>query len=457
MKTPRAGVYTRISSDDGTALGVQRQRHDCVALAGKLGWDVVEVYTDNDTSNFTAKRRPSYERMLADLENGRINALVVWDTDRLTRRPVELEHVIEIADRRGISLASVGGEVDLATAQGRLTARIKASVSRHEVEQSSRRIKRAVLERAEAGRPHGRVAYGWRRIQGRDVLDAEEAAVVEEIAKRIVSGESVRSIAHDLVERAIPSPNGLASWHPVMVRQVVLRERNAGFRRHQGKVIGKGDWEPILSEQLYARVCSILRDPLRRTSPTGRHRHLLSGIARCGACNGTLRVVTVRGRTRAYACPTCFKVRRRQAPVDELITNLVTAKLAQPDALAAFVRDEDDHAGEEVAALRAQLDLVADQFANDEIDGTQLTRITARLRQRLADAQARLAVVAPDLSDLATPEIDSVWTELPVERKRAVINLLLKSVTVLPIGRGQGNTFRPESVTVEWRAGSSTS
>jgi site-specific DNA recombinase len=260
--SPRAAIYTRISDDsEGLGLGVERQRKDCQSLADRLGWAVSEVFVDNDTSNFTRKPRPAYERMLAQLEDGRLDALVVWDTDRLTRHPIELETIISLSEHHGVALASVGGEIDLGTPQGRLTARIKASVSRHEVEQSSRRIRRKTQERAEAGKPHGRTAYGWERVDGKDILVLEQAALLREMTDRVIAGESIRSIMLDLQRRGVPTPNGLAKWHPVMVRQLILRERNAGLRIHQKKVIGKGDWEPIVSVETFERATAILRNP----------------------------------------------------------------------------------------------------------------------------------------------------------------------------------------------------
>ena len=126
METLRSAIYTRISQDDGTALGVQRQEQDCRALAESRGWTVARVFTDNDVSATRAKVRPAYRDMLAGIEAGEFDALIVYDVDRLTRTPRELEDVIDLADRRGLALASVGGEVDLATPQGRLTARIRA-------------------------------------------------------------------------------------------------------------------------------------------------------------------------------------------------------------------------------------------------------------------------------------------------------------------------------------------
>ena len=82
-----AAVYLRISSDpSGQALGVACQREDCVALCTAKGWTPAE-YVDNDVSASSAKKRPAYERMLADIRDGRIGAVVAWDLDRLHRRP----------------------------------------------------------------------------------------------------------------------------------------------------------------------------------------------------------------------------------------------------------------------------------------------------------------------------------------------------------------------------------
>src|SRR3954467_9448471 len=95
----RAAVYLRQSLDrDGSGLAVARQREDCLKLCADRGWDHVE-YVDNDISASTAKARPAYIRMLADIAAGRLDGVVAWDLDRPHRRPVELEHFIDLPDR----------------------------------------------------------------------------------------------------------------------------------------------------------------------------------------------------------------------------------------------------------------------------------------------------------------------------------------------------------------------
>ena len=240
MSTTPAAIYARISSDaEGDGLGVARQIKDCRAEAKRRGWQVADVYTDNDVSATRSKRRPEYERMLADVRAGRIRALVVWDVDRLTRTPRELEDIIDQADRHGLALASVGGEIDLATPQGRMTARIKGSVARHETEQQSRRLKRKFLERAEAGQPHSFAAYGYRRRQdGTDELDAEQAETIRDAARMLLAGQSLRSVVAELNRRGSTSARGLP-WSSTSSSRSWSANGTPGTARISGRSSGE--------------------------------------------------------------------------------------------------------------------------------------------------------------------------------------------------------------------------
>src|SRR5688572_30028619 len=84
----RAAIYARISLDrDGKKLGVARQLDDCRKLASDRGWEIAGEYVDNDVSATRSRRRPEYEQMLDEVEAGRVDAIVAWDLDRLTRKP----------------------------------------------------------------------------------------------------------------------------------------------------------------------------------------------------------------------------------------------------------------------------------------------------------------------------------------------------------------------------------
>lgn len=472
MKPVRAAIYARISSDRGETegLGVQRQVEDCQRLADHRGWKVSEVFIDNDVSASSGKRRPEYERMMEAIRDGTVTGLVVWDIDRLTRTPRELEDVISFADAMGVALASVGGEVDLSTAQGRMTARIKGAVARQEVEQSSRRLKRKFLERAQAGKPHGKVAFGYRRQQKLDedgrvvgtveLLDEQQAAVVREAALRVLDLEPVRRVVHDFNARGIASPRG-ENWDGTMMRQVLLRERNAGRRVHRGEVVGRGEWPPILSDDEFDRLVALLRDPARRTTRGNEVKHLLSGIARCGlpGCEGTMRVTNARqheGRVAptSYNCRACNRLRRKKADVDELVEGVVVARLSQPDGPDLLAGDPQllREAEDQVAAIQARLTVAADSFADGAITGDQLQRITAKLRPQLDQARAavRAASAAPGLDDFGRGDVAEAWQRADLEVKRAIIEALM-TVTLMPTG--SGGRFDPSAIEIAWRLG----
>ena len=94
-------------------------------------------------------------RLLESIESKEVDAVIVWDLDRLVRRPVELEHFFAVADAAGMAkLATIGDNVDPVTGEGVIVARIKGAVA-EEVRKNGKRLRRKHLELAEAGRPHG--------------------------------------------------------------------------------------------------------------------------------------------------------------------------------------------------------------------------------------------------------------------------------------------------------------
>jgi site-specific DNA recombinase len=87
---------------EGGGLGIERQREDCEQLAASLGLTVVRVYADNDLSAYSGKPRPDYQHMLDDLRAGTYGTVIAWHTDRLHRRPLELEEYIDVCEPRQI-------------------------------------------------------------------------------------------------------------------------------------------------------------------------------------------------------------------------------------------------------------------------------------------------------------------------------------------------------------------
>ena len=148
-------LYARISDDQtGERIGVQRQLDDCLALADRFGWEVVERYDDNDVSRL---QRPDHGRSSRPcshaMSNGEFGALICWHPDRLYRSMRDLERVIDVADERGVELRTVtAGDLNLSTPAGRMIARILGTVARQEVEHKGERQRRANQQRRAAGK-----------------------------------------------------------------------------------------------------------------------------------------------------------------------------------------------------------------------------------------------------------------------------------------------------------------
>ncbi|MEN0083134.1 MAG: recombinase family protein [Leifsonia sp.] len=159
-----AAIYARISSDQtGEGLGVKRQLEDCRRLAGERGWVVAAEYVDNDISAYSGKARPNYDRMLADIEHGRVDAVLVYHLDRLTRRPAELEHFIDVCTAARVDVTTVTGDIGLGNDNGLMIARITSAMAAAESGRKSARMKRKMLQNAQMGKPNSGGARPYER------------------------------------------------------------------------------------------------------------------------------------------------------------------------------------------------------------------------------------------------------------------------------------------------------
>jgi DNA invertase Pin-like site-specific DNA recombinase len=438
----------------GERLGVTRQRRDCDRKAKERGWVVAQVFEDNDVSASTGKRRPAYEQMLDAIRSGRITAVVVWDLDRLTRRPIEIEQFIELADSHGVALASVGGDVDLATDNGRMFARIKGAVARAEVERKTARQKAANQQRRDSGRPHiGRRCFGY-GSDGMAVV-ADEAALVQQAVAKLIAGDSVHGITRWLNDVGSTTTTG-NDWTPTVVRRMLSNPRYAALLEFGGQIVGAGVWPAVIDVDSHHAAVGVLADPERHKAGPPR-RYLLSGIAQC-VCGLTLfgGWEWRRGYT-MYRCKSRAHYNRRGDLIDDHVESVIVARLERPDAIDLFSppakADRVAALQAEERALRSRLDGLAEAFAEEAIDAEQLRAGSSRLRKKLAKVTAELAGISriPDLGEVLTADdISLSWLDLPIDRRRAIIKATM-TITVVSPGQG-ARSFRPaQEVKIRWK------
>ncbi|GIN05594.1 serine recombinase [Planomonospora venezuelensis] len=451
----RAAIYVRISKDKaGAGLGVQRQEKDCRSLAKRLSLTVTGTYTDNDLSAYSGKPRPEYLRMLGDIKAGKIDAVLVWHTDRLHRSTRELEDFIDIA-KNVPTHAVQAGHVDLSTPSGRAVAKTLGAWAQHEVELKSERQKAKNLQLAEAGLPKGGARpFGYEQ-DGMTLRD-DEADVVREATERVIAGDSLASIIRDLNERGVVSTRG-NQWRYSNLRELVLRPRNAGLVVYRGEVVGKSQWPAIVSESDLRAVERILSDPARRTTTGNARKHLLSGLAKCGECGSGMKPGAVKARGSHYMVYRCHAY-RSIPKVDEYVSRLTLMVLSDLRIRRALMKATNvDTSKLEAERNRAneKLRTYAHMLDDDQMSPDQFVVLSNKLRTKITDIDDQLATIASRtvFGDLLTEEdIEPKWDALSIERKRAVIDALM-TVTVNRVGRnGRGPQPIRKGVRVVFRS-----
>lgn len=458
---PRAAIYTRVSSDPReSGRSVAEQEQECRRTAALAGWDVVEVFSDNDrsASRYASKPRPGYASLVDYVRARNCDVVVTWEASRFQRDLQDYVALRELCRAGGILWSYSGRTYDLSRTDDRLSTGLDALLAERESDVTRDRVLRSVRTNADAGRPHGKVLYGYRRVYDdksgalvEQVPQDDQAAVVREAARRVAAGETPSSVARDLNDRRTPAPRG-GRWDLTQIRRLVTNPAYVGQRVHRGQVVRKAVWPALIEDATFYTCVSRMTDPRRKTVRDGAIKHLLSGIAVCGTCGAPVVVQKNRGFL-AYLCPR-FHVSRRQDHVDTLVTAVVQGRLARPDALELLSGDHSDQrvreALGEVAEKRARLESFYDSAAEGKLTAMALARIEARLVPEIeaAERRARHVSVAPVLSQAVGRDIGEQWPGLPITVRREIIRLLV-TVRILPAVRG-ARTFDPESVKIEW-------
>lgn len=456
-------LYTRISADvAGDGHGVAQQHAECVSLAERLGWTVVETFSDNDISAYSGKRRPGYEAMLDYLQSGKADAVVAWHTDRLHRSLSDLERFIGIAQEHSIEVQTVrSGSIDLSTSAGQMVAGMLAVAAKHEVGHMIERQKASHSRRAAEGSFRGgRRRFGFEKDGVTHV--AEEADAIRSGVTKLLEGASLGSVVRDWNGRGLTGASG-RPWSTTTLRRTLQRPALAGLTEYKGEILGPGKWEPILDEEDWRAVVAVLSVPRSQGAVSYERRWQGSGVYLCGKCGSVMVIGRRPGYKGAAAAPVyrCKKqahLSRNAELLDAVVSKLVVGRLSRPDAQLLL---EKPGAGVDVPGLqtrrdnyRTQLDAVAVAFAEGDMNLQQMRTANALLNDKIdvVDREIAASRISSPLADLVASkdDISNRWGEMSPDLRSKVIAALL-SVTVDPIPMGMRNKpFSKEFLTIRW-------
>lgn len=380
----RAIIYCRQSKNmTGEGEGVENQERLCREHCDRRGHQVVALFNEKDPdlddgehrSGHTAsatnrkKKRRDYLESLRMVRDGEADVIVSYNSDRLTRTPLEIEELIELWGTHGLLIELLSGDVRLDSDDGRMFARMLGARARAEIERKAARRLTLDIARAKKGKPAPWRAYGYDKA---GAVVESEAAIVREIFDSLLSGVGVQTIARSLSRRGIRNTRGTAfSNHGI--RQLAanpryIAERWMAYSDRPGSsipsrqhYIGPGDWEPLVTLDVFRAVGLLLNHPDRRPRESTARKWLGSGLYLCGECGASMKVTyrvqpaigdRPERRRRAYVCRANPNHNGQPADaVDSAVLTAITAYIETADLASIGATDKQQ---ERVAVLRAE-------------------------------------------------------------------------------------------------------
>jgi site-specific DNA recombinase len=407
-RTVRCAIYTRKSSEEGLEQefnSLQAQREACEAFINSQrheGWVCLRAgYDDGGFSGATIDR-PALQRLLADITAGRVDTVVVYKIDRLTRSLADFAKIVEILDAKGASFVSVTQQFNTTTSMGRLTLNVLLSFAQFEREVIGERIRDKIAASKKKGMWMGGVPpFGYQARDRKLVVVESEAEIVRYIFRRYAELGSVRLLKDELAARNIQSKlrtsaaGRISGGKPFARGALYLMLQN---RIYRGEIVHReqshlGEHEPIIDQPLWEAVQAQRASNAAQCNDGGKIRppSLLVGMLFDGDGNRMTPSHAVKKGTRYR-----YYVSR----------SLITKDRAETSA------------GLRIPAAEIE-QLVSSRVHRWLLDPGSIYKSTAA---RLADAsmQRRLVARAADIGER--------WPELSVARKRAVLAALIDRI-----------------------------
>ena len=492
----RCAIYTRKSTQDGleqefNSLDAQRESAEAYIASQKAeGWQCLPDRYDDGGFTGGNMDRPAVARLMADIEAGKVDCVVVYKVDRLSRSLIDFARMMELFERKKISFVSVTQQFNTTQSMGRLTLNILLSFAQFEREIISERTR----DKIAAARRKGKWS-GGRSVLGYDVdpvtkklvVNAADAELVREIFRMYLQRRSLLDVCRELNRRglktkAVQTRKGAAYggrvWDKPAVLKVLANILYRGKVRYKAETF-PGEHAAIVEEGLWTKVHELLRSNGRAGGMLVRNKYgaLLKGLVHCGPCGLTMGHTTAnKGKDRVSRYYVCYKAQKqgwdacpcRSLPAEQIegfvveqikrigkdpaLLSLTLSKCRQQLAQQRAEAERELGVVErELGRLHADLGRTAGDAATDGHAAARLTDLhqkvqvaddrMAALRREIADADAGQITKAE--VDAALGEFDGVWSRLSPKEQARLMRMLVQRVDYDATKGSVSITFHP--------------
>jgi DNA invertase Pin-like site-specific DNA recombinase len=440
----RCAIYTRKSVDKGldrefTSLDAQRESCEAYIRSRKeQGWELVTDRYDDGGYSGKDTDRPAFQRLMADVAAGKIDVVVVYKVDRLSRSLLDFAQVMSAFEAAGCAFVAITQNFSTADAMGRLTLHILMSFAEFEREMIGERTRDKIRAARRKGKwTGGTVPFGYLVRDRRLVIDEIDAPIVREMFDSYLVLRSALAVARGLTERGClrRTRTGARPWTKIDVLRILANPVYAGYIPH-GDELHEGEHAALIDRPTFAQVRALLADRGARPAPVVRNpEYVLRGLVRCARCGAAMTPASTRkgaAEYRYYRCTTRDKQGRAGCGAPQIaagaLEEQVASQLGQAVAQRKLAAKVTERAGKRLAQLRAQLerDLVAvgrdldahraevDRLtlAIGEAEAGAAAALTRRLEERtqvLGAAEARRAELERRLRAAEHASIEAGW------------------------------------------------
>lgn len=444
-KIQRCAVYTRKSTEDGldkefNSLDAQYEACAAYALSQKHeGWELVpERYDDGGFSGGNMER-PGLKRLMADVAAGKVDIILVYKIDRLTRSLADFAKIVDVLDTAKASFVSITQSFNTTTSMGRLTLNMLLSFAQFEREVTGERIRDKIAASKRKGMwMGGPLPLGYDVDNRRLIVNAKEAELVRQIYQRYLELGSVVELAHDLNAKGFKTKVQLRASGP--------HRGGCPFRRgtlyhllsnpiYRGKIVHKGEVYPgeheaIVPEDLFLAVQDKLKANASGTSRRlrGQQQSLLTGILEDSSGRAMTPSHASKGKAQRYRYYVTRPDRTSDQPayrvsahdLEQIVTTKLAVYFAAPNNIAGLaLADIEAHAFQQALS---KADLTAATLRSGTAKAKHAIITTVLSQAVLHQDRVELALSPAGLAEMLAISLDSslpsITLSVPAHRQR---------------------------------------